>query len=68
MWEARAAEGRIDELVQYVRAHAAPEAQIYRGADGPPRVVVIDPAGTGISDVPLELVARPPQQWAFDPV
>jgi hypothetical protein len=68
MWEARAADGRLDELVRYVRAHAAPEAQIYRGADGPPRVVVIDPAGTGISDVPPELVARPPQQWAFDPV
>jgi len=68
MWEARAAEGRLDELIAYVRAHAAPEAQIYRGADGPPRVVVIDPAGTGISDVPPELVARPPQQWMFDPV
>jgi len=68
MWEARAAEGRIDELVQYVRAQAAPEAQIYRGADGPPRVVVIDPTGAGISDVPPELVARPPHQWAFDPV
>jgi hypothetical protein len=68
MWEARAADGRLDELVHYVRAHAAPEAQIYRGADGPPRVVVIDPTGTGISDVPPELVARSPQQWAFDPV
>ena len=68
MWEARAAEGRLDELIAYVRAHAAPEAQIYRGVDGPPRVVVIDPTGTGISGVPPELVARPPHQWLFDPV
>lgn len=68
MWEARAAEGRLADLIEHVRAHAVPAAQIYRGADGPPRVVVIDPTGTGISDVPPELLARPAHQWAFEPV
>ncbi len=68
MWEARAAEGRFDELLDHVRACAAPEAQIYRGADGPPRVVVIDPSGTGIAGVPPELLARAAHQWAFERV
>ena len=68
MWEARAAEGRLDELIAHVRAHAAAGAQVYRGADGPPRVVVIDPSGLGISDVPSELLAQPAHQWAFEPV
>lgn len=68
MWEARAAEGRLAELIEYVRAHAAAAAQVYRGADGPPRVVVIDPTGAGISGVPPELLARAAHQWAFEPV
>jgi len=68
MLEVRAARGRLDELIAFVRAHANPEAQVYRSADGPPRVVVIDPSGEGIPDLPLELVARPPHQWTFEPV
>jgi hypothetical protein len=68
MWEARAAEGRLHELVAFVRVHASAQAQIYRSSDGPPRVVVIDPSGHGIPDVPPELVARPPHEWAFEPV
>jgi hypothetical protein len=68
MWEARAADGRLDELIAYAKAHAAPAAQVYRGADGPPRVVVIDPSGLGISGVPPELLARPAHQWPFEPV
>jgi hypothetical protein len=67
MWEVRGAEGRLDELVAYVCAHAAPEAQIYR-ADGDPRVVLIDPSGHGVPDAPPELVARPPHEWRFEQV
>jgi hypothetical protein len=68
MWEARAAQGRLDELIAFVRVHANPQARLYRGADGPPRVVVIDPSGQGIPDVPSELVARPAHQWTFEPI
>jgi hypothetical protein len=68
MWEVRAAPGRLDELVRYIDAHADPTAQLYR-ADGPdPRVVLIDPAGRGVADVPAQLVARPPHAWQFQPV
>jgi hypothetical protein len=68
MWEARAAEGRLGDLIAHVHAHAAPEAQVYRGTDGSPRVVVIDPTGAGVPDVPRELLARPAHQWAFEPI
>ena len=68
MWEVRAADGRLDELVAFVVSAADPSAQIYR-ADGPdPRVVVIDPSGHGLSDVPAGLAARPPHAWSFEPV
>jgi hypothetical protein len=68
MWEVRAAEGRLDELVEHVRGVADPAAQIYRSADGEPRVVVIDPTGRGVGDVPAELIARPAFEWRFVPV
>ena len=68
MWEVRAAPGRLAELVAYVRAHADATAQVYRGDDPDPRVVVIDPTGVGVPDVPGELVARPAHQWRFEPV
>lgn len=68
MWEVRAAEGRIDELVEHVRAAADPAAQVYRSADGEPRVVVIDPTGRGVGEVPDELIARPAYEWHFHPV
>lgn len=68
MWEVRAADGCLDELVEHVRAHADPLAQVYR-ADGPdPRVVVIDPTGQGVPGVPARLVARPAHEWRFEPV
>jgi hypothetical protein len=42
------------------------------GTDGShgtdPRVVVIDPSGRGLPDVPDELIARPPHAWPFTPV
>ena len=65
MWEARAAEGRVDDLAAYAAEHAAPQAQVYRSAD---RVVVIDPTGAGLPGVPSELLARDPQVWSFDEV
>jgi hypothetical protein len=66
MWEVRAATGRLDELVAHVSAHADPAAAVYRSADE--RVVVIDPSGHGLPDVPAELVARPPHVWPFEQV
>ncbi|MCW2597053.1 MAG: hypothetical protein JWR06_1169 [Jatrophihabitans sp.] len=66
MWEARAANDRLDDLVAHVLAHADAAADVYRSGDG--RVVVIDPSGRGVGEVPGELVARPPHVWAFDPV
>lgn len=67
MWEVRAADGRLDELVSLVDRLADPSAEIYR-ADGPDaRVVVIDPSGRGLQ-VPDDLVARPPHVWRFDAV
>lgn len=68
MWEVRAAEGRADELVAFVLAHADAAAQVYRSSAGEQRVVVIDPTGRGIADVPEDLVARPPHMWHFEPV
>jgi hypothetical protein len=68
MWEVRAATGRTDELVEHVRAHAPAGAQIFRSDGDDPRVVVIDPTGQGIADVPAELVARPAHSWRFEPV
>lgn len=68
MWEARAAPGRLQELVDFVRDAADPAAQLYC-SDGPdPRVVLIDPSERGIIDVPDELVARAPHAWRFRPV
>ena len=65
MWEVRAAEGQLGALVQYVLAHADPSAQVYRSAEPDARVVVIDPSGCGVADVPAELVARSPHAWSF---
>jgi hypothetical protein len=68
MWEVRAMDGRVDELVAFVLAAADPAAQVYCSAGPEPRVVVIDPTGRGIADVPPELVARPPHAWPFEAV
>jgi hypothetical protein len=66
MWEVRAADGKHDELVAHVLARADPAADVYRSADG--RVVVIDPTGRGVADVPAALVDRAPHVWRFEPV
>ncbi len=68
MWEVRAVDGRLDELVAYASLHADPAAQIFRSDGADPRVVVIDPSERGLPDVPAELLARPPHEWRFDPV
>jgi hypothetical protein len=68
MWEARAAAGRVDELVAYVSAQADPAAQVFRSDGAEPRVVVIDPTERGLPDVPADLVARPPHEWRFEAV
>jgi hypothetical protein len=68
MWEVRAADGRLAELVAYVDQHTDPDALIFRSADPDPRVVVIDPTGRGVADVPAELVARAPHAWPFEQV
>jgi hypothetical protein len=68
MWEVRAADGRIEELVAFVRTAADPSAQIYRSAEPEARVVVVDPSGRGIAGLPPDLVARPPHVWPFEPV
>ncbi len=66
MWEAKAAPGRVAELITHVERAADPAADVYRSADD--RVVVIDRTGRGIGDVPPELVARAPHTWKFTPV
>ena len=68
MWEVRAADGRLAELVAYVNVHADPAAQVFRSDGTDPRVVVIDPTGRGVPDVPAELIARPAHAWQFDAV
>jgi hypothetical protein len=57
MWEVRAAAGRLDELLRHVLGHADPAAQVYRSSAGPPRVVVIDPTGRGVPELPAGLAA-----------
>jgi hypothetical protein len=66
MWEAKAAPGRADELLAHALRAADPSADVYRSGDG--RVVVIDPTGRGLLDVPAALLARPPHAWPFERV
>jgi hypothetical protein len=68
MWEVRAAAGRLDELVAFVDRVADPSAFVFRSAEPDPRVVVIDPSGHAMPDVPADLIARPAHSWPFEPV
>ena len=74
MWEVRAAEGRMDELVAWVRAEvlggpaasvAGCTTELYAAADD--RVVMIATAASPpqLPDAPAELVRRPAHQWRF---
>lgn len=67
MWEVRATESRLAELVEWLRTHAHTDAQIFR-SDEQSRVVVIAENLDAIADVPGELLARPAQLWPFDRV
>jgi hypothetical protein len=68
MWEVRAADGRLEDLIAFVDGHADPGALVFSSAVPDPRVVVIDPSGQGVRDVPDELVARAPHAWPFEQV
>jgi hypothetical protein len=75
MWEVRAAEGRLQDLLSWVDAEAAPALRRYPGlltADvftaSDERVVVIarfsGPRGR-IPEPPAALLRREPHQWSF---
>lgn len=66
MWEAKAADGRAEELLGWVLEHADPAAEVYRSADG--RVVVIDHNGRQVAEPPVHLLGRPPHVWSFERV
>ena len=71
MWEVRAADGRLAELLDWVLARTRPDAQVYRSAEPEQRVVVIDPSGRAeelLAGLPPELAARPAHAWNFDQV
>jgi hypothetical protein len=68
MWEVRAVEGRVEDLLSWLAGRAPTGSQVYRSAAGQERVVVLDPTGTAarvLADPPAELVARPPHAWDF---
>ena len=64
MWEVRAADGHGDALISWVLQNAPGRAAVYRSSDE--RVVVVDPDGRAMPDVPDDLVARPPHAWHFE--
>jgi hypothetical protein len=68
MWEVRAAEGRVDELLEALRVGADPAAQLYYSAEPDHRVVLIDPTGRGVTGLPTDLLARPAHEWTFQVV
>jgi hypothetical protein len=68
MWEVRAAPGRLEDLLAWVAEHAPAGASVFRGAEGPDWVVVIDPGGCDPGTAPGELAARPAHAWDFVPV
>jgi len=71
MWEVRAADGQLEPLLAWLLPRLAEGAQVYRSAAGPPRVVVLDPAGEAadrLAGVPSELIARPAHAWQFEAV
>lgn len=74
MWEARAQDGRLDDLLSWVREHAVSaldagggkELGVYRSAEE--RVVIIahfDEDPVTLPEPPADLVARPAHQWPF---
>lgn len=71
MWEVRAADGQVEQLLAWLLPRLDGSAQVYRSSGGEPRVVVLDPTGevTGrLAGVPPGLIARPAHAWQFDEV
>jgi hypothetical protein len=63
MWEVRAAEGRLADLIAYLLTTVPAGTQVYQSADE--RVVVI---GETVPGPPADLVARAPHVWDFERV
>jgi hypothetical protein len=63
MWEAKAADGRTDELLAWL-LDAAPRGEVFRSAD---RVVLVVDLATSeaVPQPPPDLLARPPHAWRF---
>lgn len=71
MWEVRAAEGRLEELLEWALGRIDPSARVYRSDGGEPRLVVIDATGQvagQLADPPADLIVRPGHAWEFLPV
>ncbi|MEV6106244.1 hypothetical protein AB0M28_16210 [Streptomyces sp. NPDC051940] len=77
MWEAKAAAGRADELLEWARAQALTEMPARRETMTAPgeRVLVItwwegsyDTKAPELPDPPAELCARPVHRWRFESV
>jgi hypothetical protein len=64
MWEAVAAPGRADDLVDW--ALGVGEGEVYRSADG--RVVVVADGVAEIPAPPEGMCAREPHAWTFERV
>ena len=75
MWEVRAEQGRLPELLDWIRGTGLPalrDTAGWRGADvytaSDDRAVIIarfEQAGPTLPEVPAELVRRPAHQWRF---
>jgi hypothetical protein len=63
MWEAKAAPGQTEALVEWLLSSAPEHAQVYRSTD---RVVLIAEAPASVEEPPAALVDRPPHSWEFD--
>jgi hypothetical protein len=63
MWEAKAAPGQTEALLEWLLVRSPEGAQVYRSSD---RVVLIAEAPASVDEPPAALVDRPPYSWEFD--
>jgi hypothetical protein len=63
MWEAKAAPGKTDALVEWLLERAPEQGHVYRSED---RVVLITEAPLQLDGAPAELIDRPSQAWEFE--
>jgi hypothetical protein len=71
MWEVRAADNTLDDLLTWVLERVPDSARVYKSGLAEPRVVVIDPtrtARTELAEPPEHLVTRSPHCWDFEEV